>query len=279
VFACSRCDLWFLSAQIRPNADRENNWYSGMTEMSQGELADLARQMSGPYKRQLQHLSALTSGRDLLDVGCGAGMFLNEAKKDWNAFGLEASAHGRAFAETRLGLCVMESPVQLPVHQFDVVRLSHVLEHIPEPGHFINWICSLLKPGGVLLTIVPNRESLVYWAMNRLALAVSSRPALRTAIYPDMHVLGFSTRSLISLMRRCQDQLTVISVRTVSMGDRIYYPVFYDGLLRVSKLSDVPRRSIIRYYAPLLLANFGNRLGLGDWIVGHFRKPALSGQT
>jgi hypothetical protein len=42
--------------------------------------------------------------------------------------------------------------------------------------------------------------------------------------------------------------------------------------LNVKKLSEIQRRSILPYYLPLLLANFGNRFGLGDWIVAYFRK-------
>ena len=272
VFACRGCDLWFLSAEIRPNADRENHWYGGMANMSEHDLAHLACQMAGPYSRQLGQLSRLASGRDLLDVGCGVGMFLHAAKREWNAFGLETSAYGREFARARLGLCVKETIDELPVQRFDVVRLSHVLEHIPDPGRFLDWVVALLNPGGVVVIAVPNRESLVYWAINRLMLLRCKTPALRAAIYPDMHVLGFSERSLINAAR--QARLVTICVQNVSMGNRDYYPFLYDGLLRIKPISEIQPGSLIRYYLPLLLANFGNVLGLGDWIVAHFRKSS-----
>jgi SAM-dependent methyltransferase len=272
VFACPRCDLWFLGADVRPNTERDNHWYAGLTGISNAELHDLANQMVRPYRRQLHHLGQLTTGRDLLDVGCGLGMFLHAATPAWNTFGLETSAHARTFAQERLGLCVQAILEDLPVQLFDVVRLSHVLEHIPEPGQFMAWASGLIKPGGVLAVIVPNRESIVYWVLNRLTRYVAASSELRTAIYPDMHVLGFSRRSLVRLVERSGTGLRTISVETVSMGDGRYYPLLYDGLLRVNRPSDVRRQSIVKYYAPLLLANVGNRFGLGDWIVAYFRK-------
>lgn len=241
-----------------------------MADMSTAEVEKLTQEMSQPYSRQSRYLRSLTSGRDLLDVGCGIGMFLNEAQRDWNAFGLEESPHGRIFAQKRLGLYVTEKLEELPVQHFDVVRLSHVIEHIPEPVPFMNWVYQLLNPGGILAVITPNREPLVYWAWNRMKRLTSPRPVLKTAIYPDMHVLGFSRCSLSNLARNAG--LEPVSVGTISMGNRIYYPFLYDGLLAVNNLSDVSYRSLVKYYLPLLLDNLGNRLGFGEWIVAYFRK-------
>jgi hypothetical protein len=94
-----------------------------------------------------------------------------------------------------------------------------------------------------------------------------------------MHVLGFSRRSLVAVVERSAGRLRPISVVTVSMGDRTYYPWLYDGLLHVGKLSWTRPRTILTYYAPLLLANLGNPLGLGDWIVAYFRKSASTGKA
>jgi SAM-dependent methyltransferase len=275
VFACGSCDLWFLSSAIRPGAEHDNHWYAGMAAMSGAALQRLTNQMADPYRRQLDHLRRLTDGRDLLDLGSGVGMFLHEARRDWNAFGVETSSHGRAFARSRLGLQVAQHVDELPIEEFDVVRLSHVLEHIPDPRGFAAWAASLLRPHGILFVIVPNRESLVYWVVNRVERVLSPSPRMRTAIYPRMHVLGFSKRSLVNLFFEATG-LRALSVKTVSMGDREYYPLLYDGLLRIRSVREVTPRSAIRYHLPVLLANLGNPVGLGDWIVAYFRKPGSS---
>ena len=256
---------------MRPNASRDNGWYEGMLSMTPAELDNLTRQMAIPYRLQSQYLRHLTRGRDLVDIGCGVGMFLNEARRDWNAYGLEESLHGREFAQKRLGLCVAETLNELPVQRFDIVRLSHVIEHIPEPRDFLSWVFEILNPGGVLAIITPNREPLVYWTWNLMMRLKSARPSLKTAIYPDMHVLGFSPCALADMVIRAG--LEPLSVSTISMGNSMYYPLFYDGLLAIKPLAQIQRRTLVKYYLPLVLANLGNRFGLGEWIIGYFRKP------
>jgi hypothetical protein len=60
------------------------------------------------------------------------------------------------------------------------------------------------------------------------------------------------------------------------MGDRTYYPMLYDGLMRRVPLREIPLRSLLRYWLPLIADNAGNRIGFGQWIVGYFRKPEAS---
>ena len=43
----------------------------------------------------------------------------------------------------------------------DLVTLSHVLEHLPDPGEYLQLFAALLKPGGHLLIDVPNETELL----------------------------------------------------------------------------------------------------------------------
>ena len=52
--------------------------------------------------------------------------------------------------------------VDLPANTFDLVRLEHVFEHIPDPTAVLLAIYRLLKPNGVLVMGVPNIGSLSY---------------------------------------------------------------------------------------------------------------------
>lgn len=45
--------------------------------------------------------------------------------------------------------------------QFDVVMLSHVIEHIYSPRDFLRDVISVLRPGGVLIVITPNAGSII----------------------------------------------------------------------------------------------------------------------
>lgn len=104
------------------------------------------------------------SGRRLVDVGCGPGLFLEVARAaGWNVHGVELNA--TAVARLRaLGISVSDRPLErtdLPAASFDAATLWEVLEHIPDPRAFLAQVRDLLRPGGILLVCVPNVDALV----------------------------------------------------------------------------------------------------------------------
>ncbi len=110
----------------------------------------------------------------LLDVGCGAGGFLWAGRElGCEVRGIEPSeAHSRIARE--LDLPVSQGrfePGSLQEHSFEIVLLSHVIEHILEPAPFLEALAKLLVVGGKLVVVTPNAASLVavlserYWVM------------------------------------------------------------------------------------------------------------------
>jgi SAM-dependent methyltransferase len=101
----------------------------------------------------------------LLDVGCSAGFFLQQAKaRGWDVFGVEPSAPSARYAREELGLKVItgffdrHSPLYKRA-QFDVVTMWHVLEHVPHPIKSLKEIGNVLRENGLLALEVPNIES------------------------------------------------------------------------------------------------------------------------
>ncbi len=123
------------------------------------------------------------------------------------------------------------------------MRISHVLEHIPEPRDFLDQLHRVLKPSGILVVIVPNREPLCAMFVNRYRQLFSKKPKLAGAIYPDMHVLGFSTKSLTKLVRSIK--FNTISCFTVSMGNTSYYPQVLNPAIKIYNLSVLPRQNLL----------------------------------
>jgi len=103
---------------------------------------------------------------NILDVGCGGGSYLYRLKSwGWNAYGVEPSVVGAAQARS-LGLNVYQGQIREAGFQdglFDVVRLSHVLEHLTDPRGTFFEIKRILKPDGVVYVTVPNTRSLNFW--------------------------------------------------------------------------------------------------------------------
>jgi SAM-dependent methyltransferase len=99
----------------------------------------------------------------VLDVGCGAGHFLNGMKRrGWQVFGTEVSVGAAAYAGKRFGLEVFVGPLEqaeFPPAYFDAVTLWHVLEHLHDPRATLMEINRLLKDDGLLVFAIPNWDS------------------------------------------------------------------------------------------------------------------------
>lgn len=95
----------------------------------------------------------------LLDIGCGTGDFLVEAKKSgWITTGFEPNDKAHALAKEK-GITMVNQLSELKAHSFDVITLWHVLEHVPNLEEQIIELSRLLKPEGKLIVAVPNYKS------------------------------------------------------------------------------------------------------------------------
>ncbi len=110
-----------------------------------------------------RNLPAVRSGATLLDVGCGNGNFLDFARRaGWRVAGVEPDPLAVETARGR-GLEVRPGGIELLAGAsaaFDVVTLSHVIEHVHEPLQMLRACHQLLKPGGALWLETPNLDSL-----------------------------------------------------------------------------------------------------------------------
>ncbi len=95
----------------------------------------------------------------ILDIGAGTGDFLLAAKNHgWEVYGAEPNLNARKLAaEKSLQLQVDTS--KFPSHNFDVITMWHVLEHVPDLEKQIKELHRLLKPDGLLIIAVPNFRS------------------------------------------------------------------------------------------------------------------------
>jgi SAM-dependent methyltransferase len=141
-----------------------------------GTLADLYRQMSdddylaqergrrATARRLLERIERARPGGQLLDVGCGHGLLVDEARRrGWDARGLEVSSSAAGHARDVLGLDVREEPVEAldPARDgpFDAIVLADVIEHLDDPVAVVHSCAALLAVGGVLCVVTPDPAS------------------------------------------------------------------------------------------------------------------------
>lgn len=95
----------------------------------------------------------------LLDVGCGRGdIGAAFVRQGWRVVGVDPSASACAIARAR----GMEASVgtlgsiRYDDESFDVVVMSHSLEHVPDTPAELDRVHRVLRPGGLLVITVPN---------------------------------------------------------------------------------------------------------------------------
>ena len=126
-------------------------------------LNDLPQQWSNGIIMQANLIKRnLKPKTKILEIGCGEGILLNElAKLQFTVKGIEPSETASLRAEKKGIDCVQGYfPHPSIKESFDLVILSHVLEHIEKPLEFITQIKSILNPGGYLLLVQTNYKSL-----------------------------------------------------------------------------------------------------------------------
>jgi 2-polyprenyl-3-methyl-5-hydroxy-6-metoxy-1,4-benzoquinol methylase len=100
----------------------------------------------------------------ILDVGCGAGSFLNTVRTDkaCEVYGVDISEAAIREAKSSFGLDIFKGTVTeapLPDAYFDMITAWWYLEHIHDPNATVARISSLLKNNGHFIVGIPNFNS------------------------------------------------------------------------------------------------------------------------
>lgn len=100
------------------------------------------------------------SGRTVLDVGCGEGVFLSTISAEWSKHGLEPSASGARLAKERnLDVACATLDTSDKQYQADLVSALDVIEHVVDPHRFVASLKQHLRPGGVMLLLTGEADS------------------------------------------------------------------------------------------------------------------------
>lgn len=197
---CPNCGLVFLSP--RPPEERFLAYYRSVNHKpKQHEEIIRNEEANSWYHHEVmafleQHLNLATGAR-ICDVGCGYGSLLHLLKERYQGgtVGVELSTEAAAFASAHYKLDIQQGRLDDVINSesFDLLVSVAVVEHLIDPLKSLRQMAELVKPGGHLLIIVPDLES--------LNLSPHKGERLQT-VFKIVHLYYFTYKTLAAMLVR-----------------------------------------------------------------------------
>jgi SAM-dependent methyltransferase len=186
----------------------------------------------------------------ILEAGCGQRWTINLEGTDYVLTGVDmdnAALDLRQHVQRDLHHAVVGDlrSVDLPAHHYDVIYNAYVLEHVSGAEQVLNNFVRWLKPGGILILLVPDPDS----------------------------VHGFVTRLTPHWFHVLYHRL--IGHRNAGKPGFAPYPVFYDAIVSRQGLHDFCRRNKLAISAEYGDEHYRPGRGAVRWMI-HAAKRLIS---
>lgn len=162
------------------------------------------------YNELLDEFEQYRNSGKLLDVGCGIGYFLEEAKKrGWEVYGTEYTDEAVEICSKK-GIQMNQGKLETSnydVESFDIITSFEVLEHINNPVEELTNFNSLLRKGGLVYLTTPNFNSLLRYRL---------KAAYNVICYPE-HLSYYSPKTLKKVFSKSGFSVKKIKTTGISL--------------------------------------------------------------
>ena len=247
VVACDLCGMVYSNMSLDPEGltsyYRAETYAFGSKADRSGEKSDEALTLPVDVARLrglVNNLERLVESRDarILDVGCGLGALLalleDAGYTDVQGIDPSRSAVSAVKRSGRRAQVGTADEPPLDIGKFDVVIMSHVLEHIDRPRKAIQKLRAFLKPAAVVYAEVPDASRYAEFL---------KEPFVDFNIE---HVNHFSMAHLNELFRSAGFAIAAMGRNDCELAENWPYPAIY-GVWRMidtplENSSSAPRR-------------------------------------
>jgi 2-polyprenyl-3-methyl-5-hydroxy-6-metoxy-1,4-benzoquinol methylase len=181
---CKCADCNFIFSRKIPTNEELNNYYENYGVNQYISPLTIKR-----YNELLDKFEKFRKTNKILDVGCGIGHFLEEAKKrGWEVYGTELSEKQAEITSSK-GIKTFKgvlSAEDFSIQMFDVVTSFEVIEHINNPIQELKILNRIVRNGGVVYITTPNFNSLLRFKL---------KAAYNIITYPE-HLSYYTTKTL-----------------------------------------------------------------------------------
>ena len=217
IVLCDDCGLYYFAKQ--PSLSFLEDFYEKQyfSEVRRSRFAYLFKSRFSKMRAFSQFTCIrnqldTSENKSILEVGCADGTFLSFFKKrGWSFKGLEFNEYMIKKAGEQYGI-IPERTNILDIdpenERYDVIAMSHVLEHLTDPAEVLMHCKKLLKPGGFIFIELPFSP-----------LPTETTPELLKDYLDTTHLFNFRPSSLKKLLIK-----SGLEPRS-SSPDRFFYPV------------------------------------------------------
>ncbi|HEY4716304.1 MAG TPA: class I SAM-dependent methyltransferase [bacterium] len=160
------------------------------------------------WRREIAFLKKfIEPGASILDIGCGSGLFLEEAiRAGFKPEGIDTET-GNIPPKDQIRSRVFKIDVEtgnLPEKNYGAATFYHSLEHLSDPASALKKVGNILKKNGVIIVQVPNLDSWQFRVFKKRWFH----------LFLPYHLVHFSTGSLRLLFK--QVGFEIVAVRHFS---------------------------------------------------------------
>ncbi|MCK9223613.1 MAG: class I SAM-dependent methyltransferase [Candidatus Muirbacterium halophilum] len=164
ILKCKNCGFCYLSP--RPVSAEElykNDYFDEKYSLEKSDFQEINKKIN-ENKAMIKNVLKFKKNGEFLEIGSNYGFFLAVASANgFNTTGVEINSRCAEFAEKVLNLKIVNENIEnvnFPEKKFDVIFMSHVLEHFDNVIDKFKKINSWLKDDGIIVIKVPDFECL-----------------------------------------------------------------------------------------------------------------------
>jgi len=213
---CNDCGLVFLSSSdhIKETHYQE----SGMHGEVLPDIQEWLNETDKDDERRYQFLKEKMVNKTILDFGCGVGGFLLKSKtiaSNVEGVELESRLQSHYQANSILVYKELDELVNLK-KKFDLITAFHVIEHLIDPIHTIQYLTELLAENGELIVEVPSS--------NDALLTLYQSKAFSEFTYWSQHLYLFNSDTFQNMIKKTKLTLNWIKhIQRYPLSNHLYW--------------------------------------------------------
>jgi len=153
IVQCNNCGVTFSNPQV------EIDYISHGKYIRKHLKNEVGRRKTAQWR--IEQIKKYCNNGRLFEIGCSAGLFLDEAKKaGFDVSGSELNKDAVSYARQELGLTVHDKIDLSEINnekKWDIIVMFNLLEHIPKPMEFLSYVTeNMLSENGIMVIEVPH---------------------------------------------------------------------------------------------------------------------------